>query len=102
VLGADLRRSLDLGPKAKLDLTARLGWAHELRQGSRAVDLAFAAQPVAAFRIDGVHPQRDSAVIGLGLGTALSDSLTGFVRYDGDLGRKDQISTVSAGLRFGW
>ena len=41
-------------------------------------------------------------LIGLGLGTALSGNVTGFVRYDGDLGRKDQINTISAGLRFGW
>lgn len=102
VLGADMRRSFDLGPKAGLDLTARLGWAHELRQGSPAVDLAFAAQPVAAFRLDGVRRQRDSALIGLGLGTALSEGLSGFLRYDGDLGRKDQTSTISAGLRLGW
>jgi outer membrane autotransporter protein len=102
VLGADARHSLEVGTKGKLDVTLRAAWAHELKNGTRAVDLAFAAVPTAAFRAEGVRAQKDSALIGLGLGTALSGDVSGFVRYDGDLGKKDQINTISAGLRFGW
>jgi outer membrane autotransporter protein len=102
MLGADARRSVDLGTKGKLDVTLRAGWAHELKNGAQGVDLAFAAVPTAAFRAEGIAAQKDSALIGLGLGTALSGNVSGFVCYDGDLGRKGQINTVSAGLRFGW
>jgi len=102
VLGGQVQRDLALGDKSTVDVTLRLGWAHELRSSATGVNLAFAAAPEASFRVDGVAPQKDSALVGLGFGMDLSQVITGFVRYDGDLGKKDQTNTVSAGLRYSW
>ena len=114
MLGVEVTHSLELGEwggdwggelggeGVAGDLGLRLGWVRERRTAATTVDLGFAAAPEASFRVEGPRPQRDAAAVGLGLNLTAFQSLSAFVRYDGELGRKDQTNTLSAGLRLVW
>jgi len=102
MIGAKMRQSVDFGENTKVDVTARIGYSRELISDSQSVNLAFAADPQARFTLQGDKVQENSVVVGGGLASAFTDHVTGFVRYDGDLGEKDQTNTVSAGFRFNW
>jgi len=101
-LGVEATHRLDLAEGVGGVLDLRLGWVRELRTGPSTVDLAFAAAPATAFRVEGPRPQKDAALVGLGLSIAAFQPLSAFIRYDGELGRKDQTNTLSAGLRLIW
>ena len=78
------RRRLRRGWREKLALQFRLGWAHEYANTARPVTAAFAGAPGANFTVFGAAPQRDAAVIGLAANTAIAESTSLYLRYDGE------------------
>jgi uncharacterized protein with beta-barrel porin domain len=68
----------------------------------RSVTESFAGQPSATFVVAGSAVARDSALVGLGLATAISDDLKASLTYEGDLASGADSHTVSASIRFTW
>jgi outer membrane autotransporter protein len=101
-LGAELAGAVDAGWRDKLALQLRLGWVHEYADTSRPVLASFAGAPSATFTVFGAAPQRDSVVVGFGANTAIADSTSLYVRYDGEVGTGTDSHSLSAGLRLTW
>lgn len=80
----------------------RRRWAHEYADTSRPVTAAFAGAPGLGFTVYGAAPQRDAATIGLGANTAIADSTSLYLRYDGELGTGTDNHVLSAGFRMSW
>ena len=102
VLGADLAANLPLGSERTLGVTLRLGWAHDYGDTARPMTAAFAGAPTVPFTIVGAQPMRDSAVVGFGLSTRITDSISAYARYDGELNGRDDNHNFSAGFRMTW
>jgi len=100
--GVDLGGAIDTGWREKLAFRVRLGWAHEFADTSRPMTGTFAGAPGFGFTVLGAAPQRDSAVLGLGLNTAVAASTSIYVRYDGEVGGSSDNHVFSAGLRMTW
>jgi autotransporter-associated beta strand protein len=96
-LGADLAGTI--GP---LLLGLRLGWMHEYADTSRPMTAAFAGAPTASFTVYGASPQRDSAVIGFSANAAVADSMSIYLRYDGEIATGADNHALTAGLRLSW
>ena len=101
VLGADFAANLPMGDRT-LDFALRLGWAHEYADTGRPMTAAFAGAPTVPFTVYGAQPLRDAAVIGLNLGTRITDSISAYIRYDGELNGRDDTHAFSAGFRLTW
>ena len=101
-LGVELAGAVDAGWRDKLAVQFRLGWVHEYADTSRPVTATFAGAPSAAFTVFGAAPQRDSAVIGFAASTAIADSTSLYLRYDGEVGTGTDSHSISAGFRISW
>ncbi len=85
-VGVDLGGAIDAGWREKLAFRVRLGWAHEFADTSRPMTATFAGAPGFGFTVLGAAPQRDSAVLGLALNTAVGAATSIYARYDGEVG----------------
>ena len=101
-LGVELAGAVDAGWRDKLAVQFRLGWVHEYADTSRPVTATFAGAPGAAFTVFGAAPQRDSAVLGFSANTAIADSTSIYLRYDGEVGTGTDSHSISAGFRISW
>ena len=101
-LGVELAGAVDAGWRDKLAVQFRLGWVHEYADTSRPVQAAFAGAPSAGFTVFGAAPQRDSAVLGFSANTAIAESTSLYMRYDGEVGTGTDSHSISAGLRISW
>jgi len=102
VLGAQAGASVDLGWRQKLGLVLRLGWSHEYADTSRPVNASFAGAPASPFTVAGAEAPRDGAIVGLSASTAIAQSTSLYLRYDGELAGGNTSHIVSAGLRITW
>jgi autotransporter-associated beta strand protein len=101
-IGVDLEGAFDLGWRDALALQVRLGWAHEFADTSRPVTATFAGAPGTPFTVFGAAPQRNAAVIGLAASTAIAQSTSLYLRYDGDVGTGTDNHALSGGFRMRW
>ncbi|WP_296337807.1 autotransporter outer membrane beta-barrel domain-containing protein [Reyranella sp.] len=101
-LGVELAGAVDAPWREKLGLQLRLGWVHEYADTSRPVLATFAGAPAASFTVFGAAPQRDSAVLGFAANTAIAQSTSLYLRYDGEVGTGTDNHSISAGLRLSW
>ena len=53
-------------------------------------------------RLSTIAPQRDSAILGVAANTALSETSSIYLRYDGDIGSGADNHALSVGVRFSW
>ena len=102
VLGTDLAGSAPVGATNPLAITLRLGWAHEYASTDRSSAAAFQGAPSASFTVYGAQPQRDAAVIGLGLQNKIAEAVSLYARYDGEISGRDSAHALTAGLRMSW
>ncbi|MBV8410645.1 MAG: autotransporter domain-containing protein [Alphaproteobacteria bacterium] len=102
VLGAQLGGGMNLGWRDKLNAQLRLGWAHEYADTSRPVVASFVGAPASPFTTYGVSPQRDSAVVGLAANTAIADTTSLYLRYEGNISNQDSSHALTAGVRMTW
>ena len=100
--GVDLGGTIDTSWQEKLSFRVRLGWAHEYADTSRPMTATFAGAPGFGFTVLGAAPQRDNAVLGLALDTAIAASTSIYARYDGEIGGSSDNHVFSAGLRMTW
>ena len=52
--------------------------------------------------MQGAQRGRDTALVGLGVATALAPNVNLYARYDGDLNDRDTAHAVTSGVRFTW
>jgi outer membrane autotransporter protein len=102
VIGAQLGSALDLGWRERLALQLRLGWSHEYADTSRPVTATLAGAPLMPFTTYGVAPTRDGAVIGFSANTAVADSTSVYLRYEGNISGQDSAHALTAGVRMSW
>ena len=60
----------------------RLGWQHEFANNDRAIVARFSDSGLGSFAVRTNDPERDAALVGLGLNATYRDTLTTFVDYD--------------------
>ena len=63
---------------------------------------SFAGAPGVAFTVFGATPQRDSAVLGLGVSARVGDATLLYARYDGEVGGGTDNHALQAGVRIAW
>jgi outer membrane autotransporter protein len=102
VLGAEFGGAVPLAEGHKLDLALRLGWQHELAYTGRPITASFSGAPTASFTVYGATPQSDSAILGFTANTALSETSSIYLRYDGAIGSGTDNHALSVGVRFSW
>jgi uncharacterized protein with beta-barrel porin domain len=102
VIGAQLGGSMDLGWRDRLYAQFRLGWSHEYADVSRPVTASLAGAPGFLFTTYGASPQRDGAVVGLSMTTAIANASSLYLRYEGNVSGQDSTHALTAGLRMIW
>lgn len=102
VLGAQLGGAIDLGWRDKLALQLRLGWSHEYADTSRPVTATLAGAPATPFTTFGISPTRDGALLGLSASTAIAESTSAYLRYEGLVAGADSSHALTAGVRLTW
>jgi CSLREA domain-containing protein len=102
VIGSEIATAFILDGIDRIDTALRLGWAHELTGESTAVTAQFAQAPGVGFTVVSAKPERDTARIGMGAGMVVSELASLFLRYDGDVGAKDNAHALTTGLKFAW
>jgi uncharacterized protein with beta-barrel porin domain len=99
IFGAELAGAIGLGDTRTLDIGLRLGWLHEYARTARPITAAFAGAPSANFTVYGAMPQRDAAVIGFQVATAVTNGAQIYLRYDGDIGSGTDNHALNLGVR---
>ena len=78
----------------------RAAWQHEYGDAIYALDATFASGAGSTFLVNGPRIGRDSALLGAGFAAQLSERVSTYLYYDGDLGRRNYQSTnVTGGVR---
>ncbi len=88
------------GGRAEVELRGR--WIHEFGDTQSSVDVRFASDPGAAFRINDAAIDRDSALLGAGLNAWLGTATRVFLDYDTELNSDRTVQMVSGGLEHRW
>lgn len=97
-LGFRLGANLAVG-NTKVEPELRLAWAHEFGDTDRTVKAQFVGS-TSAFSIDGIEPEEDSALVGLGLNAYMTDNLTLYIDYDGEFRSDFDGHMLSGGIRY--
>jgi len=66
------------------------------------VTATFVGAPAVPFTVFGAAPTRDRAVIGFSASTAVADTASVYVRYEGTIAGQDSSHALTAGLRMTW
>ncbi|MCD4689103.1 MAG: autotransporter outer membrane beta-barrel domain-containing protein, partial [Desulfuromonadaceae bacterium] len=76
-----------------------LEWAHEYGNTDRDVKARFAGT-TGTFTVDGIEPERDSLLVGVGVNLYANEKLTVGVDYNGEFRSDFDAHQLSANLRF--
>lgn len=87
---------------SRLAVQFRARWLHEFGDTRSDVNTYFASDPTVVFNIRNESIDRDSAVLGLGLGAELNRSTRLYVDYDTRLNADDTAHLISGGLQYRW
>ena len=102
LLGLELTENLPIGLTQPLGLDLRVGWSHEFADPGRFVTASFVGAPGASFTVSGASPDRDAAIVGLGVSLPVAPAFDVFLRYDGAFAGNYAINAGTAGLRIGF
>jgi len=101
-MGARVDREFDIGIGAPVSAGMKLAWGHEFADTLRPVTASFGGQPVGGFTVQAAQMRRDSALVGVGVGSQLAPNTTAYVRYDGDVNGHNDAHAVLGGIRLTW
>lgn len=76
-----------------------IAWAHEFGDTDRDVTAGFAGTTT-TFAINGIKPDRDSALLGLGVKAYMTEAVTMFIDYNGEFRGDFAGHSISLGLRY--
>jgi uncharacterized protein with beta-barrel porin domain len=81
----------------------RGAWQHEFLDDNRAIVSSFSHSSLSAFGVRTIAPQRDAALIGVGINTTYKDRATFFLDYDVQAGQADYLEqSVRGGFKWGF
>ena len=81
---------------------AEVAWARQFGSLTRKVNATFTAAPIGAMTLYGASPDRDAARLALGATVPIGRHGEGYLRYDGQYGRRGSASMGSAGAAYRW
>jgi len=81
---------------------ARALWAHEFSDDDHMVSARFTGSTAGSFHVKGDRPDRDSAILGLGINARMKNNLSLYAHYDADLSRGHTANAIMAGLAYRW
>jgi uncharacterized protein with beta-barrel porin domain len=99
ILGLELSGRVALSDRQPLGVAVRLGWAHDYADLSGTMTASFLGKPDTRFTVVGPMPDRDAALVGLGLELPLNTGRA-FLAYEGELAQRAQVHAGTVGLRF--
>jgi uncharacterized protein with beta-barrel porin domain len=83
-----------------LGVEARVAWQHEFLNDSRDITASFIGFGLPSFTVRTTDPERDSALLGVGVNATFRNWITVFADYDAQAGQEDYIGqNVKGGLR---
>jgi outer membrane autotransporter protein len=97
-LGVRINRKFDLGGAAFIP-EFKAAWAHDFHDADRDVTARFAGSQGDAFTIEGVEPDRDSLLVGVGA-NFVGDAMSVFFNYDSEISSEYWSWGLSAGIRY--
>ncbi len=97
-LGVRVNRKFDLTGGAFIP-EFRAAWLHEFGDTDRDITARFAGSEDDTFTVDGVEPERDSFIVGLGA-NFVGDTMAVYVNYDNEIADDFWGWGVSAGIKF--
>jgi outer membrane autotransporter protein len=101
-LGVWVTRSCSRSPGKRVRPELRLRWLHEFDQLSQTATVAFAGASALPFTVRSPQLGRDSAQVGIGVTSEISDQLALFCSYDGRFGSHLETHAAQVGARFAW
>ncbi|MGB8356689.1 MAG: autotransporter outer membrane beta-barrel domain-containing protein, partial [Chthoniobacteraceae bacterium] len=69
----------------------RAAWQHEFMDDNRAIDGAFIGSSLGGFAVETTKPQRDAALVGVGVNFTVRDTMTLFFDYDVQAGQESYL-----------
>jgi outer membrane autotransporter protein len=79
----------------------RAAWQHEYMDDSRAIISNFEGSGLSAFTVRTIKPERDAALVGIGINATYSERLTLFLDYDVQTGQADYLEqSVKGGIKW--
>ncbi|XHR30199.1 MAG: autotransporter domain-containing protein [Chthoniobacteraceae bacterium] len=97
-LRAELKK--DLSKNWRVASEVRAAWQHEFANNDRAIVAQFAGSGLSSFAVRTTDPERDRAILGIGLNATCQDTLTVFVDYDAEIGNRYTGQAFKGGLKF--
>ena len=97
-LGVRINRKFDFGGAAFIP-EFKAAWAHDFHDADRDVTARFAGSQGGAFTIEGVEPDRDSLLVGVGA-NFVGDAMSVFFNYDSEISSEYWSWGLSAGIRY--
>jgi fibronectin-binding autotransporter adhesin len=97
-LRLELKKELSKNWKAASEL--RAAWQHEFADNDRAIVAQFAGSGLSSFAVRTSDPERDRALLGIGLNATCQDTLTVFADYDAEVGTRYTEQIFKGGLKY--
>jgi len=102
-LGFRIAYHKQIGKEVSFAAEARAEWQHEFLDDSRGISASFAGSGLAPFSVQTANPERDAALVGIGLNVTVRNRMTIFADYDVQAGQQSYFEqTVRGGLKFAW
>ncbi len=99
IVGVEMSGSVPLAERQPLRVALRLGWAHDYADLTGALTANFLGKPDTTFTVIGPMPDRDAALVGLGLELPVRSGRA-FVAYEGELSQRAAVHASTIGVRF--
>ena len=100
-LGFRAEYKAQIGKEVAFATEIRAAWQHEFLDDSRAINADFVGSGLGAFSVQTTNPQRDAALVGVGVNITVRDTMTLFFDYDVQAGQQSYLEqSVKGGIRF--
>ncbi len=97
---ADLKLTTSDGTVVTPEL--RAAYLHDFMATNAPLTENFAAAPSSGFRIAGVHPGREAALVGTGVTVGFSENMSATIGYDAAVRDRELDHTVLVGVKYTW
>ncbi len=97
---ADLKLTTNNGTVVTPEL--RASYLHDFMDTNVTLTEAFAGAPAAGFKISGVHPGREAALVGTGVTVGFSENISATIGYDAAVREHELDHTVQVGIKYSW
>jgi outer membrane autotransporter protein len=99
-LGVRLELRKELNKHWTVASEVRLGWQHEFANNDRAIVARFSDSGLGSFAVRTTDPERDAALLGLGLNATYRETLTAFADYDVQAAQRYTEQIVKGGFKW--